>query len=294
MLASIVLVAASQTPEEKIIGVGAGNYLRAFFYNTIHSVSPALFDALHQGDGLKPFTISPLLRQRMRPGGSRQASLAPIYYRIRFTVLTADLYQAMAEGLLKRCQTSPLLPLGPQNLEIQQVLFTQENVPWAGPTSYEALYQSPPQQQFFMRFLSPTSFRMGIGNLPFPLPVSIYRSLWEKWQRFAPSSLSIDKAILKTVERSFFPAHHILRTRFLRPEGAIPQVGFVGVCRFAILGEISKEKERCLTALSRFANYAGVGMKTTVGMGQVMVSTGGTRTPGEALRDGEDREGKRG
>lgn len=275
MLASIVLIAKSSAPQ-KIAGVGAGNYLRAFFYDTIRSVSPALFDILHQGDGLKPFTISPLLRQRMPQGISRQASPASVY-RIRFTVLTAALYQAVVEGLLKRCQTAPVLPLGHQTLEIQQILFTQENGSRASSMSYEGLCESPPQRQFLMRFLSPTGFRMGIGNLPFPLPTSVYRSLWEKWQRFAPSSLGMDKEILKTVERSVFPAHHILRTRILRPEGPIPQVGFVGVCRFAILGEVSKEEERCLAVLSQFANYAGVGRKTTVGMGQVMVSTGGTR-----------------
>jgi CRISPR-associated endoribonuclease Cas6 len=46
-----------------------------------------------------------------------------------------------------------------------------------------------------------------------------------------------------------------------------PQVGFVGQVTYGLMAE--NEAARCqLNALADFAFYAGVGIKTTMGMGQ--------------------------
>jgi len=98
----------------------------------------------------------------------------------------------------------PQLSLGPHTFEIQQVLFTHEDSPFARITSYEELYAGPPACIVRMRFLTPTGFRAGRGNLPFPLPASLYRSLWQKWRYFAPPALQLDERVLTVVEQSLF------------------------------------------------------------------------------------------
>jgi CRISPR-associated endoribonuclease Cas6 len=248
----------------------AGRFLQAFFYDTIAMSAPDLADRLHHANGLKPFTVSPPLRWKPPPGHTVSMHTPPAYF-IRLTALTREVYQALVEGLLRRFHASPLLPLGRHTIEIQQVLFTQEVSSLAEVASYEALYAGPPARAFRMRFLTPTSFRTGRGNLPFPLPASVYRSLWQKWQLFAPPSLHIDGKILTVVEQHLFPARYTLRTAIAEQKGAVLQVGYVGVCQFELVGEVSQEARRAITALSRFTAYAGIGMKTTMGMGQTLV-----------------------
>lgn len=70
----------------------------------------------------------------------------------------------------------------------------------------------------------------------------------------------------------FTGTRFILRTEPLLQAGKVQQIGFVGTCRFQVLGAISKEDRRAIMALSRFASFAGVGMKTTMGMGQTLTS----------------------
>ena len=67
---------------------------------------------------------------------------------------------------------------------------------------------------------------------------------------------------------ALFPVRYALRTAIVNQKGAVQQVGCVGMCQFKLLGTVSSEDQRAITALSRFAAYAGVGMKTTMGMGQ--------------------------
>lgn len=63
------------------------------------------------------------------------------------------------------------------------------------------------------------------------------------------------------------------------------QGGYVGRGQFALLGAVSAEDPRAIPALSRFAFYAGVGMKTTMGMGQTWVESE-TPTELEETRQG--------
>jgi CRISPR-associated endoribonuclease Cas6 len=233
--------------------------------------SPALADSLHDLNGLKPFTVSLPLPWKLTAGRATLARSAPSFC-IRFTALTGEVYQALAVGLIRRCHASSQFSLGLHTVDIQQVLFTKDASCFSDITSYEALYDGPLAHRIHLRFLTPTSFRVGKGNLPFPLPASIYRSLWQKWQRFAPAALQINERIVATVEQSLFPARFTLQTETVILKG-VPQVGFVGECQFELIGNVSVEDQRAITALSRFAAYAGVGMKTTMGMGQTLVQT---------------------
>jgi len=262
-LASVALMVTSPSPQAWN-PLQVGHFLQAFFYDTVTLSSPALADSLHHLNSLKPFTVS--LPFPWKPPTTHSS---PVYC-IRFTTLTREVYQALVEGLMRRCHISSQLFLGSHRVDIQQVLFTREAAPFSNLTNYEELYAGPPARSVCLHFVTPTSFRTGRGNLPFPLPASLYRSLWQKWQRFAPPALQLDEGIVAIVEQSLFPARYSLQTEVVSLKG-IPQVGCVGLCQFDLLKGVSTEDRRAITALSRFATYAGVGMKTTMGMGQTVV-----------------------
>jgi CRISPR-associated endoribonuclease Cas6 len=267
-LASVVLI-VTPTSTQTWDPLQVGHFLRAFFYDTVTLSNPALADSLHDLNGLKPFSVSLPLPWKLTAGHTASARSAPSFY-VRFTALTGEVYQALTAGLIRRCHASSQLSLGPHTVDIQQVLFTKGASGFCNMISYGELYDGPLARTIHMRFLTPTSFRSGRGNLPFPLPVSLYRSLWQKWQRFAPSAFQLDERVVPTIEQSLFPARYSLGTETASLKG-IPQVGCVGTCQFQLLEEVSEKDRRAITALSRFAAYAGVGMKTTMGMGHTLV-----------------------
>jgi len=111
---------------------------------------------------LTPFTVSLPLQWPLRDDRCSRAHASSVYV-IRVTVLTAELYQTLIEGLFKRCQASPLRSIGPYMLEIQQVFFTDNSHPLVAVSTYEALYTVSSEPTVTMHFLTPTSFRTGSG-----------------------------------------------------------------------------------------------------------------------------------
>lgn len=286
LLASIVLL-VTPPPAGTWTPLQLGPALHAFFYDTVAVSNPTLAHGLHHAARLKPFTVSLPL-----PWPNASVHAAPLS-AIRFTTLTREVYEALVEGMLRRCQASSRLALGPHEVEIQHVLFRQESAGLATVTCYEELSMTPPVRTIHMQFLTPTSFRTGRGSLPLPLPASVYRSLWEKWQCFAPPALRLADSLVPTITQHLFPARYALHTAVMRHKDGVPQVGCVGWCQFQLLGELSDADWRALTALSRFATYAGVGMKTTMGMGHTVVQPDAAAAAGstgwwlaEAERDG--------
>ncbi|MGH7961111.1 MAG: CRISPR system precrRNA processing endoribonuclease RAMP protein Cas6 [Candidatus Binatia bacterium] len=269
-LASVALIVTPTSPQTWDPWQ-LGHFLQAVFYETVSLSSPVFADHLHSLNALKPFTVSLPLRWRWPAAHPTPARTTPAFC-IRFTALTEEVCRALTAGLLRRSHVSSQLSLGSQTVDIQEVLFTQEASALARVTSYEELYSGPQARTVRMRFVTPTSFRTGRGNLPFPLPASVYRSLWQKWQRFAPLALQLGERVVTAVEQYLFPARYLLRTETVNLKG-VPQVGCVGTCQFELLEGVSAEDRRAITALSRFAAYAGVGMKTTMGMGQTLVKT---------------------
>jgi len=114
-------------------------------------------------------------------------------------------------------------------------------------------------------FATPTTFRQGDADLPLPVPRLVFRGLWEKWNAFAPQSSLLSEEV---IERKIALAEAQIRTRTF-DEGRSSIVGFVGWAEFYLMGRHSLEVIRSLHALAEFAFFAGVGRKSTHGMGLV-------------------------
>jgi CRISPR-associated endoribonuclease Cas6 len=118
-------------------------------------------------------------------------------------------------------------------------------------------------------FASPTAFDSGKGNILFPEPSLVFRSLWEKWNAHAPWEIGGD--ILTELVGAARVEAHRLHTQpvKLKLDGKLRFFkGFVGWCEFSTGPKASPEVQRVLHLLADFAFYAGVGSKTTMGMGQ--------------------------
>jgi CRISPR-associated endoribonuclease Cas6 len=267
VLASIKIVICPIIPIQPI-SAGIGIAIRGWFYDAIAEAAPEIADRLHHANGAKPFTVSLLFGKYKQSKG--MFHLNPQPYSFRVTVLTSELYSALRQITAIKMANGELIQLGGMKFSIERIVLGGEGEAYATQSNYEELWQTPVRRKYSFRFVTPTSFRMGRGHLPFPLPNSVYRGLWRKWNQFAPRQFAMGKEVLDTVQQQVFPSQHELKTKLIPRSGA-KFLGFVGTCQFEVLGDVSEEHLHNLTVLSEFAYYAGVGSKTTEGMGQTLV-----------------------
>ncbi|MGQ9558317.1 MAG: CRISPR system precrRNA processing endoribonuclease RAMP protein Cas6 [Desulfurispora sp.] len=246
-----------------------GASLHGFFFRLFQAADAAYAELLHNTPGPRPFTLSPIYG---RSAGYTLPAHTPC--RVRFTLLAQ---QAFAN--ISRLFTG-YVPM-PEELHINGVPVTIEKLvtlpqmgsQWAGCSDYVTLWENAGQEEeITLLFASPTTFRQGNINIPLPLPRLVFASLARKWQHFAPE-YPLHPDLNSFVEECVFPARYQLETRTLDYGRRRKYVGFTGRCTFGVLPE-GRWREagslliRQLNLLADFAFYAGVGQKTTMGMGQ--------------------------
>lgn len=179
---------------------------------------------------------------------------------------------------------------------------------WAGYDTYEALVTHaaalvpglPESRGITLEFRSPTAF--SDGQKPwgkrmhlFPDPDRVFDRLARVWNAWAPAALTLDVHAVKAYADEWVAvANFDLHTRLLHFDRH-SQLGFVGRCVYALMDQ---ERQRpaseplpvgaglcaaqALHLLASFAFYAGVGQKTTMGMGQARTSPALSRIPATA------------
>jgi hypothetical protein len=131
-----------------------------------------------------------------------------------------------------------------------------------------------------LEFSSPTAFRSNGLDICLPSPGHVFRSLWEKWNAFAPEPMQLhdlwpqfandcilvdELTIVNTVYWEFAEGSRGSAT------------GYTGTVGFTLIpkGRVKKEWQEywdgastVLQSLARYSFYCGVGHHTTIGMGQ--------------------------
>jgi CRISPR-associated endoribonuclease Cas6 len=250
--------------------IAIGRQVHASFLCLVGQFDSALSARLHGEPNYRPFTVS-LLR-----GGEVQEDRMVLCkgqsYYLRVTLLDGG---AIWEGLQRHfLEASPIhMSLGTISLRLNRILMTPAAAPvgWIGSTDWNTLAMSPlAHSSFTMHFNSPTAFSLGEHQFElFPKPQFVWGSLLRTWNRYAPECFRIEKQRLQEV----LARHVTITSRTLRTQTlyfpAYVQKGFVGRCSYHMEeGQPFAE----IASLTAFAPYAGVGYKTTMGMGQTLVT----------------------
>ena len=131
-----------------------------------------------------------------------------------------------------------------------------------------------------LHFLTPTTFRRSPSpdspfghdpyNLPFPMPELVFGGLASLWNTFVPRPLR--KELRGFARDCVVVGRYRLRTELVEfGSGRRGRVGgFVGTCRFAIRYP-DVDWRRRIGLLAAFAPFAGVGWRTTMGLGQTQL-----------------------
>ena len=265
------------------VGATAGHQAHAAFLTMVQEADAALAEALHAPNAPhRPFTVSPLLGVSQARDGRVRLTPEQDYF-LRFTILHPAIFERFMARFLQPAfgeaggaEGRPTLRLGEARLLIKEILVTPGSHPWAGYTSWAQLAagaQPASEDEITLDFASPAAFGFGQKAwgkkvIVLPDPALVFGSLIRAWNSLAPAPLQVDKdalaayleehVVVKRVER--------LETRMLHFSRS-PQVGFVGQVTYG-LPAADQAARRQLNALADFAFYAGVGMKTAMGMGQ--------------------------
>lgn len=247
------------------VGQTLGRSLHAVLLRLIGDVDPELATALHADAKLKPFSVS-MLQGRLATRDGRQWAAPDETYRVRYTVLSEPLFKALSATLLGKMMVQEPVRLDGSLFDIVDIVVRPEQSEgWARLDRYESLWdRAAGDDRVAIEFASPTTFRTGDVNLLFPLPVSVFGGLLRKWQAFAPIDLPGE---LETfIAGRVVTERYHLETRVVRYDNH-QYNGFVGTCQYRVLsGDI--DLVRAINALADLALFAGIGQKTTQGLGQ--------------------------
>lgn len=288
---SLYSIVIKLTPtRETTVRATMGHQAHAAFLRTVREADPALAEVLHlpHMPVARPFTVSPLLGvDRARDG---QVPLSPERdYFLRFTVLYPPIFERFMARFLRPAlpvqadrpgsttggnEGPPVIRLGRALLLIKEILTTPGSHPWAGYTSWARLAaEARPEAEITLNFSSPTAFGFGQKAwgkkvVVLPEPDLVFGSLARTWNSLAPLPVQVDQtALMPYLEESVVVKRlRGLETQMLRFSRS-PQVGFVGQVTYGLMAGDETARGQ-LNALADFAFYAGVGMKTTMGMGQ--------------------------
>ena len=243
-----------------------GDHTHALFLDMVRQVDAELSGRLHDEPDYRPFTVSTLHGARVNDGV--QVLQAGQVYRLRLTLLDGGgLWQRLSGHFLE--SSALTLRLDKAQLQLTRVISTPaaDASGWAGYSDWQTLAAVAPRSAITMRFASPCAFSLGDRRFAlFPEPLLLWDSLVRSWNRYAPEVLQVDKVAL----REFVTQQVSVSDYELHTGKAVfathAQKGFMGSCTYQV-----KSLQGCtpqLAALAEFARYAGVGSKTTSGMGQ--------------------------
>jgi CRISPR-associated endoribonuclease Cas6 len=136
---------------------------------------------------------------------------------------------------------------------------------------YEDLYHRlvasdpTPERRFKLTFLTPTSFSQGRTYLPLPLPTLMFRSWLERWNHFSPVYLGGDDLIAYLGDAIALTRHRLQTQSVQIHQGRV--TGFTGDITLQVLSRADLLLANVATLLVNYAQFAGTGIKTRLGMG---------------------------
>jgi CRISPR-associated endoribonuclease Cas6 len=253
-----------------------GRHYHALFLNLVSSVDRTLGDTLHDSTADKAFTLSPLQVKldmgRQRDKGrshvlqyQQQQPISPgtpCWWRI--SLLDDTLFGKLTQLWLNINPEQPW-HLGSADLFITSIQGTpQSTQPWANACSYSQLYDraSNVEKTIDFVFATPTAFRQGSYDTALPSRDSLFKSLLQRWNKY--SGIEFASEFIDSIFPSFFN----IKTE-IASDSRSKFIGCIGEISYRIMGEMEAVGIKQINTLADFALYAGVGRKTTMGMGMV-------------------------
>lgn len=253
-----------------------GHLAHAAFLDILQQVDPALAAALHESDGRKPFTISPLEGYGQGHQGQLQIQAGQEGW-LRVTLLDPTLFHTFIHYFLQG-QQRPTIQLDGFTFHISEILSTPGSHKLAGYNSlhnlseqWETAVPATITQPITLHFRTPTAFSQRRSHFRhmhiLPDPYFVFGELAGYWDRLTGASWQEELRDFAT--RCLVVARHDIASHVYQYRHS-KHIGFVGHVTYQIMDTSATPLVRHLQRLADLAFYTGVGSKTTQGMGQVI------------------------
>jgi CRISPR-associated endoribonuclease Cas6 len=247
-----------------------GRHLHALFLTLVSYVDKDLGTYLHDSQADKAFTLSPLqiaknspIHKRHQLQSQHQEAIptgTPCWWRI--SLLDDALFGKLTQLWLNLNPQQPW-HLGSADLYITSIQGTpQSTQPWANACTYTQLYDqaSDSERVISLNFATPTAFRQGKYDTTLPTRESVFKSLLSRWNKY--SGIEFENLDFDSIFPSFINIHTEIvadsRSKF---------IGIIGEVSYRIMGDIEAVQIKQINTLADFTIFAGIGRKTTMGMG---------------------------
>ncbi len=240
-----------------------GRALHGLALGLVGAQDPALAADLHAQEGPKPFRTAGPFGEGLRLAG-----------RLR-TGQTYTLVIAALEGRVGAALKAALGPEArPVEVALDEAVCRLEAV-GVEEIGYEELFgryfpAGPVRRSLELTFDTPTAFHSGSKNVPLPLPELVFGSILERWNGYAP--LTLGQTVRDFARECVGIAYYDLKAWAVAVAGG-KQVGFVGRVGYRVL-KYDPYFTRALNLLADFAQFCGIGVKTSMGMGQARRTDG--------------------
>lgn len=261
---SLLSLVLSVRPLEKVsLPSALGRAAHAALLRAIGERDAALAERLHEGNSARPFTVSSLRGKR-----ENGAVLPEVNYTLRYTALTTEMTNALGDLFAADHE----LELDAARWRVERVTAAASEHPWAAQADYETLAapwllaRATPARRIELSFASPTAFRSQGKMQIFPLPELVFGSLLDKWNAFAPTALPDETRRFAAECLAVSRIHLSSHAAPFKSDGVV-KFGAVGTVTYAALNQ-DRYWLSLINLLADFAQFAGVGTSTALGMGQ--------------------------
>ncbi len=245
-----------------------GQHAHAAFLDILREVDPALSQKVHDLNGRKPFTVSPVM-------GLPKHMDSEVWLRsgwecwLRVTMLDDALFNPFIKYFMNLDNKKlPEIRLGDARFLVSEILTTPGSHPWAGYTTLEELQKrldQPAPSSISFELHSPTSFKLdGKDFEVIPYSKMVFGNLATAWKALTGENMV--EAVEKYAEKNWRPLLHRVERKALTLHNH-PQVGAVGKVEYQNMNQDDAPLARAMNLLADLAFYAGLGRKTTQGMG---------------------------
>jgi len=132
--------------------------------------------------------------------------------------------------------------------------------------TFEDLTKVEPKTYLYFQAITPVSFKKGQVDYPLPDPKIFFKSLINKWNYFSPFRVEVN--LRKTLEEKLCIVYSKIRTYKIHLSLGSAVTGFKGKVVFYGKG-LTSDELKWLNILGHFSRFAGIGRKTTMGLGMV-------------------------
>ena len=230
----------------------AGSLMHGLIMETL---KPELANQWHQQNQVKPFTQS-IYREKD----------GKIWWKVH--ALNEEAHQELLLPMRQKLETGLYLRHKKLNLIGEGAVVTE-------PISYRDLVRQHMQQETTKRsraltFKTPSTFKSNGEYLLFPQVPHLYQSLVRRWECFSDQVSMLDREALNHLMENTHLNRYKLQSRQFHLENSRIN-GFIGTIHLGFSGPILMVQLGQI--LMTYSQYAGIGVKTALGMGGMMVDS---------------------